>query len=87
MEQKRNTHEQKSEPKQKSSEEASSSAENGGNADVETEADITNKTFEDDETVSNTIDQDAEAPAKVAQKPGKSETAKAVPEEADDAVA
>ncbi len=77
----------KSEPKQKSSEEASSSLENSGNADKETEADITNKTSEDDETVSNTIDQDAEAPAKVAEKPGKSETGKAFPQEADDAVA
>ncbi|MEK9598448.1 MAG: DUF4167 domain-containing protein [Alphaproteobacteria bacterium] len=87
MEQKRNTHENKSEPKQKPSEEVSSSLENGGNADKETEADITNKTSEDDETISNTIDQDAEAPAKVVEKAGKSETAKAISQEADDAVA
>jgi len=87
MEQKRNTHENKSEPKQKSSEEVSSSLENGGNADKETEADITNKTSEDDETMSNTIDQDAEASAKAVEKAGKSETAKAVSQEADDAVA
>lgn len=87
MEQKRNTHEHKSEPKQKSSEVVSSSLENGGNANEDTEADITNKTSEDDETISNTIDQDAEAPAKVVEKPGNSETAKAVSQEADDAVA
>ena len=87
IEQKRNTHEDKSEPKQKSSEEAPLSVENGGSADKETEADATNKTSEDDETVSNNIDQDAKASAKVAEKPGKSETTKAVSQEADDAVA
>ena len=87
MEQKRNTHENKSEPKQKFAEEASSSIENSGDADKETEADATNKISEDAEAVSNNLDQDAKAPAEVDENAGRSKTAKAVPQEADDAVA
>ena len=89
MEQKRNTHENKSEPKQKFSEEASSSIENSGDADKETEADAdaTNKISEDAGAVSNNLDQDAQAPAEVDENAGRSKTAKAVPQEADDAVA
>ena len=89
MEQKRNTHENKSEPKQKSSEESSPSIENGGNANKETEAhaDAKNKTSEDFEALSDNIEQDAEAPAEMAENAGKSETIKAVPQETDDAVA
>ena len=46
MEQKRNTHENKSEPKQKSFDDASSSTHNDGNADKEIEADAKNKISE-----------------------------------------
>ena len=55
MEQKRNTHENKSEPKQKSSEEAPSSAANSGNVDKETEAYAKNETSEDSQSFSNNI--------------------------------
>ncbi len=87
MEQKRNTHENKSEPKQKSSEEALSPLENGGNLDKKTEADTKNKVSEDAEVESNNIDQASEASVEVAKIDVKSETEKTAPHEGDDPVA
>ena len=87
MDQKRNTHENKSEPKQKSSDEVSSSIENGGNSEKETEVDAKNKTSEDAEAVSNNVGQDAESSSKLPENAGQSKNAEAVPREADDAVA
>ena len=84
MEQKRNTHENKSEPKQKSFDEASLSTHNGGNADKEIEADTKNKISGDAEAVSSNIEH---ASDEVTESTGKSKASKAVLQEKDDTVA
>ena len=88
-EQKRNTHENKSEPKQKSLDEASLSIHNGANEDKETEADTDtkNKISEDATAVSNNIEKGSEPSDEVAESNGKSKAAKTVLQEEDDAVA
>ena len=86
MEQKRNTHENKSEPKQKSFDELSLPTDNGGNADKEIGADTKNKISEDAEAVSNNIDHDSDPSDEVASSKGKNEAAKAVLQEEDDTV-
>ena len=87
MEQKRNTHENKSEPKQKSFDDVSLSTQNDGNADKEIEADAKNKISEDADSVSNNINHDLDPSDKVAHSTGKNEAAKAVLKEEDDPVA
>lgn len=87
MEQKRNTHENKSEPKQKSFDDASLSAQNDGNADKEIEAEAKNKISEDADSVSNNINHDSDPSDEVAHSTGKNEAAKAVLKEEDDPVA
>jgi len=87
IEQKRNTHENKSEPKQKTLDEVSLSIQNGANGDKEKEADIKNKKSEDAEPLSNNIDQDTGSADGVAESASKTEAAKAVLREEDDVVA
>ena len=87
MEQKRNTHENKSEPKQKSFDDASLSQQKDGNADKEIEADGKNKISEDADSVSNNINHDSDSSDEVAHSTGKNEAAKAVLKEEDDPVA
>tara|TARA_B100000989_G_scaffold140918_1_gene104846 strand:+ start:150 stop:677 length:528 start_codon:yes stop_codon:yes gene_type:complete len=87
IEQKRNTHENKSEPKQKTLDEVSLSIQNGANGDKEKEADIKNKKSEDAEPLSNNIDQDTGSADGVAESASKTEVAKAVLREEDDVVA
>ena len=87
MEQKRNTHENKSEPKQKSFDDAPLSTHNDGNADKEIEADTKNKISEDANSVSNNINHDSDPSDEVAHSTGKNEAVKAVLNEQDEPVA
>ena len=86
MEQKRNTHENKSEPKQKSFDDAPLSTHNDGNSGKEIEADTKNKISEDANSVSNNINHDSDPSDEMAHNTGKNEAAKAVLNEQDEPV-